>query len=455
MKVIGIIAEYNPFHNGHAYLIRKAKEISGADAAAAVMSGDFMQRGTPAVFDKYTRAAMALAGGCDLVLELPAAAAASSAQRFAEGAAAILNGIGVIDELWFGSESGDMDLFRLLTPVLCGEPEEYRTLLKKQLASGRSFPRAREEALAGYFRDRETPEKCEKIREFLGRPNNILGLEYCIALRKTGSAIVPRTLRRLGADYNDNAFDAGSRWNSASAIRRQIFSGNDLKLLADSVPPGALGILQEACSSFSPIREDDFSEMLQYQLMREDSAENFYRSEMTGAENTIGMREGSGALCESADAAGTGRTGTALPEGRSFSRYLDVTEDLASRIRNYLGEYRSFSQFAALLSAKNYPRAQVNRALMHILLNIRDEDLSRALHPEYVHLLGFSEKGREVLREIKAGGTGRLCPVAKISSLPADLTRTDVFASNLYESVRAVKSRQDFVHEFSRPVIRI
>ena len=455
MKVIGIIAEYNPFHNGHAYLIRKAKEISGADAAAAVMSGDFVQRGTPAVFDKYTRAAMALAGGCDLVLELPTAAAASSAQRFAEGSAAILNGIGVVDEVWFGSESGDMDLFRLLTPVLCGEPEEYRTLLKKQLASGRSFPRAREEALAGYFRDRETPEKCEKIREFLGRPNNILGLEYCIALRKTGSTIVPRTLRRLGADYNDNAFDTGSRWNSASAIRQQIFSGNKLEFLADSVPPGALGILQETCGTFAPVWEDDFSAMLQYQLLREVSAGDFQRSETEDAENHIGRSKGSGALSEAPDAAGTGCPGTAAPKNRSFSQYLDVTEDLALRIRNHLGEYRSFSQFAALLSAKNYPRAQVNRALLHILLNIRDEDLRRAVHPEYVHLLGFSEKGREVLREIKTGGPERLCPVAKISSLPAELTRTDVFASNLYESVRAVKSGQNFVHEFSRRVIRI
>ena len=106
MKIIGIIAEYNPFHNGHAYLVRKAREISGADAVVAVMSGDFVQRGMPAVFDKYTRTAMALAGGCDLVLELPTAAAASSAQRFAEGSVAVLNEIGVADELWFGSESG-------------------------------------------------------------------------------------------------------------------------------------------------------------------------------------------------------------------------------------------------------------------------------------------------------------------------------------------------------------
>lgn len=412
MKVIGIIAEYNPFHNGHAYLIRRAREISGADAVVAVMSGDFVQRGLPAVFDKYTRTAMALAGGCDLVLELPTAAAASSAQRFAEGSVAILNGIGVVDELWFGSESGDMDFFRLLAPVLTDEPEEYRNLLKRQLACGKSFPRAREEALAGYFADRESPERCEKIREFLGRPNNILGLEYCIALRKTGSAVVPRTLKRHGSDYNDCSFKTGGRFHSAAAIRSRIFSGDGLDPLADSVPSEVFGILENACTSSVPLREDDFSEMLLYQLLRE------------------GL------------------------ESQSLSRYLDVTEDLAGRIQNHIGVCQRFSEFAELLSAKNMPRAQVNRALLHILLNIRKEDLHRAIHPEYVHLLGFSEKGREILREIKTGGGERLCPVAKISSLPPELTRTDVFASNLYESVRAVRSGKKFLHEFSRQVMR-
>lgn len=433
MKIIGVIAEYNPFHNGHAYLIRRAREVSGADAVVAVMSGDFVQRGLPAVFDKYTRTEMALAGGCDLALELPVAAAASSAQRFAEGSVAVLNGIGVVDELWFGSESGKMDMFRLLAPVLSTEPEEYRSLLRKWLAAGLSFPRAREEALTGYFKDKGTPRMGEEIREFLSMPNNILGLEYCIALEKTASAVVPRTIQRLGAGFNDSIFRQENGYNSASAIRCQIFEKNGPELLEDSVPPRVYNILKEACRSSAPVGENDFSAMLRYQLLREDSGDIFGHSGVTGVK----------------------QTGRKVSENRALSRYLDVTEDLALRIRNHLSRYRSFSQFAELLSAKNYPLTQMNRALLHILLNIREDDLNRALHPEYVHLLGFSEKGREVLREIKTGGPGRLCPVAKISSLPPELTRADVFASNLYEAVRSEKSGQDFIHEFRRQVIRV
>lgn len=431
MKVIGIIAEYNPFHNGHAYLIRKARELSGADAVVAVMSGDFVQRGVPAIYDKYVRTRMALAGGCGLVLELPLAAATGSAQRFAEGACAVLDGIGVIDELWFGSEAGSMDLFHVLAGVLSEEPPAYQTFLKKRLAEGCSFPRAREDALVFYISQtgkwvlptdesnvefvnhsekEETDGISNRIRTFLKSPNNILGLEYCIALRKRKSSIVPHTIPRAGAGYHDCSIDMAGGFNSAASIRHYIFDGGDPGRLESSVPEGVFKVLQEAGASSVPLCENDFSDMLRYQLM-----------------------------CE---------------EGR-LADYLDISEDLAARISKRLDKYRTFSQFAQLLEAKNYTRTHINRALLHILLRIRMEDLQRAVCPGYVRLLGFNSRGREVLEEIRNSAAARIRTTAKISALPEEITRTDVFASNLYEAVRSQKNGQDFVHEFSRPVILV
>ncbi|MGN0363780.1 MAG: nucleotidyltransferase [Bilifractor sp.] len=411
MKVVGIIAEYNPFHNGHAYLIRKARELSGADAVVAVISGDFVQRGVPAIYDKYVRTRMALAGGCDLVLELPAASASGSAQRFAEGACAILDGIGVIDGLWFGSEAGDIELFHLLSGVLCEEPPAYRTILRKKLAEGCSFPRAREEALVACLNDdhyAKAAEMDDRIRTFLKSPNNILGLEYCLALQKKNSRIVPHTIARTGAGYHDCSFDWCNSFNSAASIRSYIFDGGDPERLKGSVPERVLEILKKAGASSAPLREDDFSDMLRYQLMCE-------KDRLTG--------------------------------------YLDVTEDLAGRISKHLDGFRTFSQFAEILEAKNYTRTQINRALLHILLRIRKEDLQRAVCPEYVKVLGFTGQGRQVLSEIRNSKNAGIRTMAKTSALPEEITRTDVFASNLYEAVRSQKSGQCFVHEFSRPVI--
>ena len=185
MKTIGIIAEFNPFHKGHEYFINEAKRLSGADSVVIVMSGDYVQRGEPAVWDKFTRAKHALLGGADLVLELPCVYATGSARDFAYGAVSILNKLNVIDELWFGSEAGDTAVFDMLSDVLSNEPEGYSEALKSKLRSGFSFPKARCEALISYvFSTVRQPSVTEDfLRSFLNSPNNILGLEYCIALK--------------------------------------------------------------------------------------------------------------------------------------------------------------------------------------------------------------------------------------------------------------------------------
>lgn len=218
MRTAAVIAEYNPFHNGHAYMLQEVRRLSGADFLLVVMSGDFVQRGTPAVFDKYTRTEMALAGGADLVLELPLAASCGSAPRFAEGAVRLLDSLGVVDELWFGSECGSMRYFHMLSGILSEEPEEYRALLRTNLASGMSFPKARAGALRGFL-----PDSCPEaeLSEMISSPNNILGLEYCVALTKLHSKIRPCTIRRRGAGYHDTDAGSGEEFPSASAVDRK------------------------------------------------------------------------------------------------------------------------------------------------------------------------------------------------------------------------------------------
>ncbi|MFQ9151713.1 MAG: nucleotidyltransferase family protein [Blautia sp.] len=174
MKVTGIIAEYNPFHQGHAYHLSRARELTGADRILVVMGGNFMQRGEPAIIDKYTRTEMALRNGADLVLELPAASATGSAEYFAEGAVELLDASGVVNELCFGSELGELEPLEKAAELLLEEPEDYQELLRTELKKGKTFPEARETALSAFL-----PEQ-----SLLASPNNILAIEYIKALKR-------------------------------------------------------------------------------------------------------------------------------------------------------------------------------------------------------------------------------------------------------------------------------
>ena len=188
MKTVGIIAEYNPFHNGHKYQIEKAKELTGADYCIVVMSGNFVQRGTPAFMDKYLRAKAALTCGADLVIELPVHYAAASAEYFASGAVAILDRLGVIDYLCFGSECGNIEILSDIADVLISESDEFKNVLKQRLKEGVAYPKARNDAICA-----AAPHLTEYL-DVLNYPNNILGLEYIKALKKRKSNIAPCTI---------------------------------------------------------------------------------------------------------------------------------------------------------------------------------------------------------------------------------------------------------------------
>ena len=232
MNVVGIIAEYNPFHEGHAYQIQKAKEQCGAEFAVVVMNGDFVQRGEPAIFDKYTRTKEALLGGADLIFELPVRFGLSSAGDFAMGGVLALNALPFVTHLCFGTETGDLTPLLQAATFLCDEPDSYRTRVKHFVKQGILYPKARSLALAA---------ESGLPTETWDSPNNILGLEYCVALQKLHSKIKPFTIRREGQGYHDNDTPALSDFPSATFLRKKIRKAGEKENLSLSDSSSLIG----------------------------------------------------------------------------------------------------------------------------------------------------------------------------------------------------------------------
>ena len=410
-KAVGIIAEYNPFHKGHEYQIQQAKEQTGANIAIILMSGDFVQRGTPAIFAKHQRTAMALLGGADIVFELPSFYACGSAEYFSSGAVSVFNALNSIDFLCFGSESGEIDTCRFLGKLLADEPKLYKEKLRSFLKQGLSFPAARKSALAEYLKEKDIPFS----EDFLDTPNNILGIEYCKSLAAQNSSIAPVTIKRIGSSYHETSLS--SEYPSASAIRRELIAAwNTQKFLSDTLknaqPPAVKDYLCALLENETFLIEDDFSLLLKYELMK----------------NT--------------------------PE--SLCAFSDMSPDLARRIYHHLNTFETFTQFAEQLKTKELTYTRICRALLHVLLNI-PSDLP-AISPAYVRLLGFKKESSSFLRILqknsdipiitKAADYKKLLP----KEVPS-LFEKDLFASNLYETVKCNKKSTAFTNDLQKPPI--
>lgn len=423
MKTVGIIAEYNPFHNGHLYQLKKAKEITGADFAVVVMSGDFTQRGTPAVFDKYTRCRLSLLAGADLCIELPVVYATASAELFAKGAVSLLSALGV-DALCFGSECGEIAPLREIASLLFAEPPAYKEALNKALKEGLSFPSARAAAVRKCAHSGSLSGMDAAASDILGSPNNILGIEYLkalLALEKNGQhAPVSYTIKREGDGYLSHTLSEES-FCSAMALRKGIAEENPD--LLRYVPESIRQEFADTCQTKSALCADDFSGMLFYKLLSEKDA--------------------------------------------GYDAYLDVSSDLSDKIRKNLGTFITFSAFCEnSLKSKDITLTRVYRSLLHILLSIKKEDLPAAA--PYARILGFREASFEVFGCLSKENIPLLSRLKDASSLlsPEDLSclSKDIFAAQLYEHVRMQhmlhklhmqKDDCPFVSEYSRPVIRI
>lgn len=424
MKVVGLIAEYNPFHNGHQYHIEKAMQMTGADAAVILMSGDFVQRGTPAIMPKHLRAQAALQSGASVVLELPVCFAASSAEYFARGAISIFEALGCIDSICFGSECGDYESLNKIAHILAEEPEEFRTQLQNYLKKGLSFPHARRNALEVCTGD-------PKLAGLLDLPNNTLGIEYLKAVIRTGSPIKAYTLKREGAGYHDTGLN--QNYSSASAIRRLLaLAGNPaqqstesecdeplfsdiLTQLGDHIPPSCARILSENHRVRYPVCANDFSLLLKYRL---------------------------------------------LPETKnSLTEYADVTPDLANRIMNQRNSFISWDQFCDLLKTREVTFTRISRILLHILLGIRQSDMEAyAAHgfAQYARILGFSKADSMVLKEMKEHSRipliSKLAAAEGLSGIGIHMLDGDVFAADLYESVVTEKYHYPFINEYEQQI---
>lgn len=433
MKVAGIIAEYNPFHKGHKYQLDRLRELAGPDYIIVAMSGDFLQRGTPALMDKYTRARMSLLQGADLILELPTCYATSSAETFARGGILLLAATGLTDMLCFGAESDDLDRLKNLALLLNREPDWYRSALLSSLKKGRSFPAARAEALPEYA-------------DLLNQPNNILAVEYLKAMEDLAPAMEPLLIQRAGSGYHDT--DITAPLASASAIRDTLLhtlhhcdassaightastpttpqsetdwfapttpqSEIDWSALADALPESSLKIMQEYETDSAFLQEDDFSQLLHYCLLRETK--------------------------------------------ESLAGYLDMTEDLANRIDSRKKDFTSWSSFCQLCNTKDTTYARISRALTHILLNIRTEDQKPDALP-YLRVLGFRRSAAPLLTQLKSCAKAPIItsPAAAEGQLTAQglaMLHTDIHASDLYRCIATAKTGRAYPNEYQRKLL--
>lgn len=411
MKVTGIIAEYNPFHKGHEYQIKKARELTDADYVVVVMSGDFTQRGAPALLDKYTRASMALSCGADLVLELPVRYACASAEFFAGGAVSILDGLGVVDFLCFGSESGDTGKIAAAAQALLSaeKDSEYRCRIRQAQKEGLSYPAARAKALN---------LSAENDAQFWTLPNNILGIEYCKALALSQSRIRPLTILRQGCAYHDENLPAATcnqeSFSSATAIRKALLEGAGFHTVKAALPEPTWPIWETRLNQQGLLSEQDFSLLIHYRLLME--------------------------------------------EENGYQKYADITPDLSDKLKKNLNNYTDWKSFCQRLNTKDLTYARASRCLTHILLNLtrENQDAGKSTRfPSYARPLAFTKKAAPLLNAIKISANIPYLPKLStaaplLTPFAAQMLQEDIRASHIYQTVLCQKYHTPFTNEYQR-----
>lgn len=416
MKVAGVITEYNPFHNGHKYQLEQIKRQTSADYIVVVMSGDFVQRGEPAIIDKYKRTRMALLSGADLVLELPSVFATASAEFFAGGGVSVLKNTGIVDTLCYGVESVDHELTKLVAGVLKNPPAEYSASLARLIQGGMSFPAARSRALCEYFRD-TYDSASEKLDAFIASPNNILAIEYEKALMDCDITGFP--IQRVGEGYHST--DSTSKFSSATAVRGLISTLIDIDKhntitnmqldnswisakFSQLIPSACTNILVNCILGGHIVFPDDISEMLYYRLLtRKD---------------------------------------------KGFAQYADCTKELSAKIVKNIYKYEIFTQFRNLLKSKNLTYTRISRVLTHILLGIENDDFNICMDNPYLRILGFKKSSGELMHLLKKRASAPI--ITKVADAPYELISKDIFAADLYG--RMCHSQQN---EFTHGVVII
>ena len=416
MKILGIIAEYNPFHNGHKYQIEKAKEISGADYIIVIMSGNYVQRGAPAVFDKRIRTEMALNVGVDAVFEMPSFFSCASASDFADFGISLLQILGV-DSISFGAENNDYKLLNDIADILLEGNTEFE--IKKYISSGLNYAKARHNAIIKELKGNNT----EQIEKILASPNNILAIEYLKNIKLKKVDIEPVIIGRSGSGYHEKEIEE-NKFSSATAIRKLMaergygkekdFTQNIIK----AVPKENIELLGRT----KPVFEDDFLFTLQRNILDK------------------------------------------LNMGENLADYCDMSGELANTVEKNIYELksRSYTDFILNLKSKNFTYTRISRALFHILLNHKKHDLKKIKSGEnisaYPLLLGFKKESSELLSELKR--RSKLPIISKISNAKDILSEkslkifeNNIYADFLYNSIYFEKYGESLINPYRSNVV--
>lgn len=348
-NVLGIIAEYNPFHNGHLYHLEQAKLQTHSDYTVCIMSGNFVQRGDTAIIDKWTRTKMNLENGIDLVLELPTIYATSSAENFAMGAIKMLDSLKVVDFLSFGSENCEIDTLNNIATVLYEEPKQFVSLLSHELSKGLSFPKARDNALLIYLNN------IQKYSNVVNQPNNILGIEYLKALKTIKSNIIPSSVKREKVYYNSNHIV--DEYASSTAIRQLL--------------------KRQSFEEIRPVMPDN-----SYMLLCKEYEKGNYVESLAVFEKEIIFKL---------------RTMTT----NEIANIPDVSEGLEFAIKNACNNCNNLYDLITMIKSKRYTQTRIQRILVYALLGItkNDMDISKKTIP-YIRVLGLNNKGKMLLSAI-------------------------------------------------------
>lgn len=412
MNICGIIAEYNPFHNGHAYHIEQTKKATNCDAIVVIMSGNFIQRGVPALFDKWTRTKMALQNGADLVIELPSYYATSSAEYFAQGSVALLDGLGVVNNISFGSNTSDLDALKRIANVLYLEPENYKKLLQSELKRGTSYPIARSNALKNFLKKEYS---AKYISDILLDSNNILGIEYLKALLYSNSQIKPVLIERKGTSYNST--NIVNNMCSATAIR-ELLEKDELKTVETVMPDSSFKLMnQEILHGRAPMFLKNYEKEILYTLRKKTTDE--------------------------------------------LLNIADVTEGLENLLKKASNEGMELESIIDIVKTKRYTRTRVQRILLHTLLDVTKTDVEDyKYNPQYIRVLGFTKNGEKVLSQI--GNVSNLPVVTSVGKFLKNANETskkmlekDIMATNIYTLGYQIPKYRTTNLDYTMPVVII
>lgn len=396
MKVLGIIAEYNPMHTGHIYHINKAKKLTGCDYTIVIMSGSFTQQGNISIIDKFTRAQFAIQNGVDLIIELPNVFAVSDAGNFSNKGIQILNLLNIVDYLCFGSEIDNISLFNNTADLLIQNDKLIWQEIKHELKGGCTFSKARSTALTKYL--------SQESLKLVSRPNNILGIEYLKSLKLTNSNIIPFSILRKN---NFNESTLSENYTSSTSIRNLLENNFDNKQnLKKFLTPNVYSYLTTSKLVFNK----DFFKILKYKI--------------------ISM---------------------SLNEIRNIN---GVTEGFENKIKKEIIDAYSYNDYIFKLKSKRYELSKIKRIIINILLNITKADFGelKGEDANYAHILAFNHAKKELLSNLANNSKIPILTslnkknISMLNPKQKKLLDFDIYASNIHSTLINSKLNKDYTN---------